>query len=131
MAIKEYIKEQSEILFDLGVTNREAIEKYFAKETETLTSDLSKERKIERLSKDILMGYYDGDMTFVSLPETKKEMRDPVMCYNKLRAENKGKELLSESEIIASVDTKGLRLLKKHGLIEVYGNSNGKQLYTV
>ena len=127
MEIKDYIKEHSEILFDLGVTNKEAIEKYLTAETKELSSDISKERKIERLSKTILMSYYDGDMTFVSMPKTKKEMKDPVMLYNKLRADNKGKERLSESEIIASIAEKGLRLLIRHSLII----NCGKQLYTV
>ena len=127
MEIKDYIKEQSEILFDLGVTNKEAIEKYLTAETKELSSDISKERKIERLSKTILMSYYDGDMTFVSMPKAKKEMKDPVMLYNKLRADNKGKERLSESEIIASIAEKGLRLVIRHSL----RINCGKQLYTV
>ena len=127
MTIKAYIKEQSEMLFELGVTNRAAIEEYFTTETQTLSSDFSKEMKIERLSKDILMNYYDGDMAFVSLPETKQEMKNPIMLYNKLRADNKGKELLSESEIVASVAEKGMRLLIRHGLII----NCGKQLYAV
>lgn len=131
MTIKECIKQQSEILFDLGVTNREAIEAYFTTQTQALSSDFSKEMKIERLSKDILMNYYDGDMTFVSLPENKKEMRDPVMCYNKLKADHKGKKVLSESEIIASIKINGLRLLQKHNLIEAGDILNGKQFYTV
>ena len=127
MAIKEYIKEQSEMLFDLGVTNRAAIEEYFTTETQALSSDFSKERKIERLSRTILMNYYDGDMTFVSLPKTKQEMKNPIMLYNKLRADNKGKEVLSEKEIVASIAEKGLRLLIRHSLII----NCGKQLYSV
>lgn len=63
--LKDYIDDKAHILNDFGMNNTRAIKSYFERKISDLTTDESKEIKIDRLARDMIEAFFDGDHTFV------------------------------------------------------------------
>ena len=61
----DYIREKCRVLKELGLTNTSALKAYFKAETKDITDEAKRENKIDRLARDLINNYYDGDRSFV------------------------------------------------------------------
>ena len=63
--LKDYIDDKAHILKDFGMNNTRAIKSYFESKIADLATDEKKEIKIDRLARDMIESYFNGDHTFV------------------------------------------------------------------
>jgi len=119
-----YITEKCKTLKDFGLTDSRALRSYFKRETKGLTGD-AMENKIDRLSRVILMNYYDGDRTYVDTKCAESEN------YYEALKEKYGSKLLYEETVINEVGKKGFRLLLDNEMIQVNGKIKGKPVYVL
>ena len=60
------IELKTTILYELGMTDSEAVKAYLIKETTNITDPLKMEMKLDRVAHSMIMHFFDGDRQFVS-----------------------------------------------------------------
>lgn len=65
ITIKQYINHKTQVLRELGMTDSNSIRSYFYRQIADVPTDEKKELKIDRLARDMIESYFDGDMSFV------------------------------------------------------------------
>lgn len=66
------IKEKIKILYQLGMTDKEAVKAHLTKATQDITDPLKMEMRLDRVAHSMMMNFYDGDRQFVLTPKRKK-----------------------------------------------------------
>lgn len=98
--MKKYIHDKARLLHQFGLSDSESVEAYFKIKTEGMPDDKA-ELKIERLARDMLKNFFDGDRTFVKRESV--SVGDYV-CFNyfgKIKittAENYAREIRNTKE---------------------------------
>jgi hypothetical protein len=63
--LKQYINHKVHVLKEIGMTDSNAIRDYFYSKISDISTDEKKELKIDRLARDMIDSYFDGDHTFI------------------------------------------------------------------
>ena len=121
----DYLKYKTEILFQIGLTDRDMVESYLEEKCANATSETNKRIKIDNAARKLMDDFYDGDRTYV------KGVDHAVHCHKILKRSYPKMETLYEDVIIRTVGRAGLDALKKANLIETCGGFNGRKLYAI
>lgn len=126
MEEKTYLEQKVDVLYDIGMSDKHAIREYLKSETKNDISEEARENHIDRLARDMMMNYYDGDVSFVKTNKTKARS-----YYEKLKRHCAGMETVYEDVIISIVGEFGLNALRKAHMIETCACFNGRKLYAI
>lgn len=65
-SLPDPIKEKVTILYELGMTDSEAVKAHLIKETANIADPLKMEMRLDRVAHSMIMSFFDGDKQFVS-----------------------------------------------------------------
>lgn len=120
-----YIQYKTEILFHMGLTDRDMVADYLEEKCANATSETNKRIKIDNAARKLMDDFFDGDRTFVKGVDHAKH------CYNIIKRNFPKMETLYEDVIIRTVGRSGLDALREAHLIETCGAFNGRKLYAI
>lgn len=75
-SLPDPIKEKVKILYELGMTDSEAVKAHLIKETINITNPLKMEMKLDRVAHSMIMNFFDGDKQFVDESKEEKEEKE-------------------------------------------------------
>lgn len=120
-----YLQYKTEILFQIGLTDRGMVESYLEEKCANATSEANKRIKIDNAARKLMDDFYEGDRTYV------KGVDHAVHCHNILKRNYPKTETLYEDVIIRTVGRAGLNALREACLIEACSAFNGRTLYAI
>lgn len=120
-----YLEYKTEILFQLGLTNKAKVQSYLEEKCANAATEIKKRIQIDNAARKLVDEFYDGSREFVEGVELAE-------YYQRIIKRNYPMvEALYEDVIIKLVGTNGLNALKEANLIEVCGGYCGRKLYAI
>ena len=119
---KPYVDEKAYALFELGLRDIEAVKAYLLRETKNDPTEEAKENHMDRLARQMLKDYYNGDITFIKTTKSKAKT-----YYDQLKRNCAGMETVYEDVIISIVGENGLNVLRKEHMIETCAVFNNRK----
>lgn len=120
-----YLEYKTEVLFELGLTNKGKVKSYLEEKCANAQTELKKRIQIDNAARKLVDDFYDGSRDFVK----GIELAD---YYHRIIKRNyPNVEALYEDVIHKLVGTNGLNALKEANLIEVCGGYCGRKLYAI
>lgn len=122
----DYLQYKTDVLYQLGLTNKEDVKEYLENKCKDAPTELKKRIQIDNAARTIMMAYYDGDRTFC------KAKKKPASHYhNIIKRAFPNVEAVYEDVITVYVGDEGLMAMREANLIEVCGMNDGRKLYAI
>ena len=120
-----YVKYKTEILYQIGLTDKALVKEYLEEKCANATSETNKRIKIDNAARQLMDDFYNGDRTYV------KGVDNAMHCYKIIKRRYPKMETLYEDVIVKTVGQNGLNALRKAHLIETCACFNGRKLYAI
>ena len=121
----DYLEYKTEILFQLGLTNKAKVQSYLEEKCANAATEIKKRIQIDNASRKLVDEFFDGSKEFVEGVEL-AEYYHRIIKRNYPRVET-----LYEDVIINLVGINGLNALRNAHLIETCAMFNGRKLYAI
>ena len=120
-----YLEYKTEILFQLGLTNKAKVQSYLEEKCANAATEIKKRIQIDNAARKLVDEFYDGSKEFVNGVELGEHY------HRILKRSYPMVEALYEDAILKCVGTVGLNALKEASLIELCGGYCGRKLYAI